>query len=360
MNIDISKLKVKRIAENTQLGIIDDFFSFDEYDIDIEEQLDAINYEEFPYNARAFCLYAALLMTKQHETSPELFDAHYTERKQEVIACLLQKPKYAHYTAEQLDAKAEEIIMKEIRNCFAHGNFGISFIKGTKKLFFVLTPDKFETVSNNPIVVSAENVSRILHTFVADNSFRYERSLNYVLNRLDLKLDDALKELMLPLQMLKIADYYEDNCKVRKSDVLYSDKIYTYLQYVLLSTKITYEQDDYYRTFGPDSDVFRTICLVRNALSHDGMNYENMAKELSFTDRNRNEKYNLPIMASKLLIFDNQKRVLKKNMQEPDMTPEMIEKMKESFEHVNDILFNSNIPFEDIVKALDAGSQKNK
>lgn len=52
--MDISKLHSERISPYTQLGIIEKIYPSEEKDVDIEANLEKINYKTFPFHARAF------------------------------------------------------------------------------------------------------------------------------------------------------------------------------------------------------------------------------------------------------------------------------------------------------------------
>ena len=348
-NIDISRIKSERILHDTKLGIIEDFYETEDPDIDTQIALDNIDYSIFPYLARALCLYSALLVTKLHETNAKEFNPYYTERKTDAVASLSALPKYAGLSVNELSAKADEIVMREIRNCFAHGNFEISYSKGTDKLFFVLRPaPRSEIVSTAPIVISAKDVTRALKSHISVNAIKYKYMLESFLSHIENRLDKSLKELMLPVQMLKLADYYEDSFKTPKSETLCTEKVYSYLQYVLLSTMITYEQDEYYEIYGRDDKIFKVISLIRNSLAHDNTNYTEMATKMEYKDKTTTLTEDIGVSCSKMLIIESQKEALKHIISKNEHSPEAIAGLKEDMQKIFDMFFESGYSFEEM------------
>ena len=348
--MDISKLNYQRISQNARLGIINEFFPEIITDVDDINALEEIDWQEFSCHARALCLYSALLITKLHETEPEKFDAYFDERITDAKKSLVLKPKYASLSSEELDAKINEITMRDIRNCFAHGAFGISFSHNYGRLFFVLYPTKSEIVSGAPIVISADKVAKQIKEYVGKNSVLYSAIVNSPI-KIGNVLDKSLKEMMLPIQMLKLYEHYTDKFKMPKEKTLYSKDIYTYIEYVLLSAKITYEQDEYYNLFGRDSSVFETISLIRNSLAHDTAKYENMAKDLSFKDKHTQTTESIESATAKLLILDSQKQVFENVIKNGnDIDADDAAAIKQAFVKVYDFLFSGENTFEEIIE----------
>ena len=121
--MDISKMNVIRIAPYASSKVIYDHFP------DIEEEqmfkdADADS-KELNISAGALCLYAATLLTKIHENEPENIKCDYKEREQSLKEAIKSKPKFSSLTEEELTSMAHNLILKDIRNSFAHGNFDL-------------------------------------------------------------------------------------------------------------------------------------------------------------------------------------------------------------------------------------------
>ena len=352
--MDLSNLKSQRISPDTRLGIIDDFFDSVEYDVDEVQTLEDLDLNAFPYHARALCIYGTLLITKLHETAAEYFEPYYYEREKDAKAQLAQKSEFANLTERELEAKIREITMRDIRNCFSHGKFEISYTLGTNKLYFVLQPNQSKIVSNHPIVIPASAITRVIRTTLASNAYRYNEigDLSKFLN--SETLDCALKDIILPVQLMSFADYYLDKFKYPKNQRPYANQLYQMTQYVLLSSKICYDEDDYYKIFGRQSKIFETISLIRNSLAHDNTKYTDNATKMFYKDKDRNRSESLAESTAKLLIMDSQKEVLTYIMENEAHSEEAIEDLKDKLLEIFDFFFfNKDHTFEELYAAAE-------
>ena len=126
------------------------------------------------------------------------------------------------------------------------------------------------------------------------------------------------------------------------------------LQYILLITQITYEQDDYYRIFGKDSKVFGKIALVRNAIAHDSFAFLDGAKKVNYDDRTVSLNESLAKSVSSLAIAQDQKNAVIYCMNK-EHKPESLESLVKLLEYCFDTLFSgegeiTEFPFKDIPK----------
>lgn len=345
--MDITKLRPTPLSHLAKEKVIADFFpSF--IDEDWSDDLQSMSSHEAAIHAGAFCLYATTLMTKVHETSPLDLEPYCDERVSKLKELVKNKPKFANLSDEQLNIFVQNLIAKDIRNCFAHGNFEISFDQYTKKIYFVLHPQRLDFVTDEPIVISKNSL------FAANKKFIQQKgqSLSFLppqmlRNEVSRNLSTTLKGFMLPTQMLKFADYYVGNKPLHKNEVLFDQKIFSLIQYAMLATKITYEQNDYYNIFGRESNIFDTIALIRNSVAHDNYDFLDNATRISYSDNNKSLSETVEASAAKLLIVDMQKQVIK-NIKDKH-SPESIKSLSEKFKEIFNFFFIEN-DVEDIAK----------
>ena len=138
MNVDLSKCV--KISSNARIKIINEFFP------DFSEEMTENNLSdaELSLHAGAMCLYTATMLTKIYDKSDSQIDTELNEielesnnREIALQNYVRSLPKYSHYTEEQIKKEAHKMLLRDIRNSFAHGNFRIMYNTHTKKLFFV-------------------------------------------------------------------------------------------------------------------------------------------------------------------------------------------------------------------------------
>lgn len=282
MKVDLSK-SVK-ISSQARVKVVNDFFQ--DSNISFDEDISA-DYNNFSIHSGALCLYAAALISKIHETNPSAIQLESNDREIELQNQIKQSPKYSHLTDEQVASKAHEFILKDIRNSFAHGNFKI-YNSAKNGLYFVIQPQRKDFVVDIPIVISSNSLKHAIMSTMSELCasllFLNETELK---SKLSSDLNSLLKALMLPTQMLKISDYYLEGENSHKSPFRIDKKRELLVQYALLATQITYEQDDYYTIFGKDSNIFERISLIRNSIAHDNFLFGAQAKNVNHIDRNR-------------------------------------------------------------------------
>lgn len=337
--MDITKLKPEKLSSCAKEKIIKDFFpSFADEEFLGMQDLDD---RSATIHAGALCLYATTLITKIHETNPMDLEPYCTERVQKLKELVKNKPKYANLSEDQLNSFVDELIIKDIRNCFAHGNFEISYDIYTKKTNFVLYPRRQDFETEEPIVISKNSLINANKKFLQQQGQRLSLySPQRLKNEVSNNLNSVLQSIMLPSQMMKFAEYYLSSKPQSKTGVLFNGKEFPLVQYVLLATKITYEQDDYYNIFGKDSNIFDTISLVRNSIAHNSLEFGSLAKQVSYTDRQRSLTEPIQASATKLFIVDSQKEIIKR-IQEKN-SPESIKALSEKFKEIFNFFFVEN------------------
>ena len=308
--MDVTRLNPIKLSNNAKEKVVLDFFSTFADDETVLNP-DLYKSKELELHSGAFCLYATTLITKVYENTESL-NAHYTERKESYKQLVKNKPKFANLTDQELDTFAQNLIIKDIRNCFAHGNFDISYNLHTKKLDFVLRPKRNDFITPEPIVINKTDLINANKKFFRTFAEKYVS-----LSVQDLKAQFAndptkpLMSIMIPSQILKLASYYLDNKQTSKSQVLFEKSSSVLILYALLATKITYEQDDYYNIFGKESKIFDTIAFIRNSIAHNGVEFENLADTIKYTDKDRKFTESMRLSVSRLHLIDKQKEVIK-------------------------------------------------
>ena len=356
--MDLSELRSVRIASWTRIGIIDDIFgeNIDELPRGDEEELEEVDYEVFPYHARAFCLYAALLVTNLYETAVDKFEPYLYERKKDAMTSLPQNPKYAAYSEKELDKLIDEITKKDIRNCFAHGSFGIGFVKKTDRLYFVLNTEKSEIQSEHPIIISASTVYRVIRTYLKERSLT---ELAFLRERPGIGKHharmDSLPEIVMPANLMGLVDHYMGDEQPIVDSLKEDERLYELLQYITLATKVTYEQTEYYNLFGTDTSMFKALSLVRNSISHKKTKYSfDNGLNLTHQDKKGTTTGCVLEVATRLGMIDNFKRLAKLIA---DYNHEKIDEVKdhviEECEKIYKSLFESGMSFEDAQKEIE-------
>ena len=350
--MDITKLKPINLSPFAREKVILDFFPEIANKIELFSNDENFNSKSAPLHAGALCLYATTLITKLHETSPLELEPYYKERADALKVQIKNHPKFKHLTDDEIVNFVQNTIKKDIRNCFAHGNFGISYDTNTKRLFYVLHPQRKDFVCHEPIIISKNSLlsanKKFLNKLGKRFMFYSDEMLQNLLNR---NFNKTLKSFMLPTQMLKLSDYYLGGKKAPyKSQVLYDEKLYYLIDYVLLSTKITYEQDDYYNIFGKNSNIFDTISLIRNSLAHDNYEFVDLAHKVNYVDKDRSLSETVGESAIKLLIVDTQKQIINnlKNKHSADSINDLAERFTEIF----DFFFGGKYDLKDIVDTM--------
>ena len=100
-------------------------------------------------------------------------------------------------------------------------------------------------------------------------------------------MSKLLSSFMIPMQLLKMSDRYLEPGRLLSQISTVPSKRYALIQYALLATQMTYEQDDYYNIFGKDSSIFEKISLIRNAIAHNCIVFTEQASRVDYTDRDR-------------------------------------------------------------------------
>ena len=351
--MDISRLKPVRISPSARDKVILDFFPELSTEEDLFKYDPEISNRELPLHAGALCLYATTLITKLHETSPRDFEPYYDERLESYKKLIKSTPKHSNLTDEQVETFAENLITRDIRNCFAHGNLEISYDVHTKKLYYVLVPKRKDFITSEPIVISKQSLLKANQNFIYELGRKYSCYTDQMMQfEVDQNLNKALKSFMLPIQMLKLSEYYLANKPPRKDSVLFDEKLYYLIQYSLLATKLTYDQNDYYEIFGKDSNVFASLALIRNSIAHDNYDFVDLAQKIHYNDEGKTLEESIGESASKLLIVDSQKEIIKTLIKQ-NRSQASIQNLTEKFKEMFDFFFGGKYDFKDIVDAID-------
>ena len=350
--MDISRLHPIKISTHAKGKVMHDFFP----DLSCEEDLLSTPtfYKDKAADIHAgiLCLYATTLITQVYETDPFLLEPYYEQRAKSLKNIIKTHPKFKNLTDTETSKFVNNLIAKDIRNCFAHGNFDISYDIHTKKVFFVLRPQGKTFACNEPIIISKNTLINANKKFLSDMGTKYLFSSKIMLqNILKNNLNDTLKSFILPTQMMKLTDYYLGGNKApTKANVLLDQKMYCLIEYALSSTKITYEQDDYYNLFGVDSNIFNAISLIRNSLAHNNYSFDDLAKKINYVDKDRTLTESIEKTAIKLVIIDTQKQILK-NLQDSGNIKH-IQDLADRFKEIFGFFFGDTRTIEEIATAM--------
>ncbi len=248
-------------------------------------------------------------------------------------------PKYSNFTDEQISTMANNLILKDIRNSFAHGNFEISYDIYTKRLYYILQPKRKDFVVDIPIIISKDALFKANRLHVGRLGTKFSLlTRDQIDNKLKTEFGGQLKELILPVDMLKLAENYIDR-KVKHAE-RYKPHTSRYLAiyYPLLVSQMTYEQDDYYNLFNKNSNIFSKIAHIRNAVSHNGFEFDNTTLAINHTDREETLTDPLEKSVRLLKLVRDQKNLIRWLQQthhaEEDITQQMIEVSKNFFDSI--------------------------
>ena len=336
--MDLSSLETVKISPNSRIKIINDFFSGSTEEIENKDYSEA----ELSLHAGALCLYAATLLTKIYDKTPVQIDGEFNEiqlesnaREVALQSAIRSNPKFAHYSEEQVKEAAHNMLLRDIRNSFAHGNFEIGYNIHTKKLYFVLQPRRKDVMVSEPIIISKNALKKSLAKTLSNTASKYKRFTDLqIRSTVRTNISTPLQSLMLPSQMLQFADYYLEKPQRGVGRLSVDPKRYMLIQYALLITQATYEQDDYYNIFGKDSNIFNKIAVVRNANAHDGIFFGSLAKRITYTDRSKTLDETLQKSTSSLLIANTLKESilqLTKEGQNPSAIKELKDRLATEF-----------------------------
>lgn len=331
--MDITKLCPVRISPSAKDKIIKEFFP----SVTLDEFEDPnITTRESNIHAGALALYSATLITKVYETNANDIERESSAREAELSQLIKANPKYAHYSDEEVSNKVKELIIKDIRNCFAHGNFEISYDIHTKKLYYVLQSKRKDFVSDKPIVISKNALLKVNKKFIEPLGRSLSKlSPSELSSRACTHLNMDLKRLIIPVEMLKLAEHFL-NLKTLNN---MNQSKYALIHYVLLASKITYEQNDYYEMFGKDSNIFQAISHIRNSIAHDGFSFINGISTIQHQDRANLTTDSIEKNVSILYIADIQKSLInsvKKNNHSEHAINDLKEELKKIFTTISD------------------------
>ena len=349
--MDISKLRPVKISSNSRSRIINDFFP-EERENYTDECFDE---KHMGLHAGALSMYAATLITKIYETAPDTIKLESNDREEEYKSLIKASPKFSHLSDEEIASKAHEMIVRDIRNCFAHGNFEISYDIYSKRLYFVLMPRRKDFVSSIPLVISKNSLKKANMDFLSKEAMKYTfMSRERVNEKIASNFGGILKSMILPTQMMQFSDMYLDNKRTMGKQPPMQVNRYLFIQYVLYVTQVTYEQDDYYRIFGRDSKIFGKMTLIRNAIAHDGFMFLDGAKSINYEDREKSLNESLAKSVSSLAVAQDQKNAVIYCM-DKDHKPESLESLIKLLEYCFDKLFSGDgdpkeFPFTEIPK----------
>ena len=234
------------------------------------------------------------------------------------------------------------MINKDIRNSFAHGNFEISYDIYSKKLYFVLKPQRRDFVTDIPIVISKGALFKANRKHVVEQRAPHETLTKTQIEQSILRdFGKTFKSFILPVQMLKLAEYYLEKPEKYAKPLVLSQKEYAFIQYLLSIAKITYEQDDYYNIFGKDSTIFEKMAIVRNAVAHDTFDFEDNISGVNHADRQRSFNESLQKSAGLLAVANAQKDLMIRQINNGNYSHDAIQSLAAVLDECFDFVFSN-------------------
>lgn len=292
----------QRIFKFTRQLIIADFWPFEESK-EFASLGSLVKPKDFNLHATAMCLYALLLHTGYFEENIDGEEKYkneiklhpkFTRRKLEAYNTLPTRREYSGKSRKELDEIIEEITKRDIRNCFAHGNFEIRYKENVYDAEFVLSPTQSKIVSDEKIYVSFKMVYNCLAKLIhekAQSVMKQDifKSLEKIVNNkkegkpIDKELickiekeskGEMIKDIIIPVNLLDLTRYYAGQSFDQKIlNGLKTGMNSLYMANTFLATELTYNQSEYHRIFGKDSSVFKAVSLIRNSLAHNNTEF---------------------------------------------------------------------------------------
>lgn len=360
--------KPQRIEKGTEEMIIADFWPFEMED-DLVEKVKSFKTKDYFLNATALCLYANLLHTGYFEENDKDEEGKrfvkelkpkYSKRKIDAIKSLRTKKDYANLSKEEFEKKIEEITMRDLRNCFSHGNFEIRAKNSIFEAEFVLNPNQSSIVSDGKIVISFENVFNAIAKLLSERAQEYLNTDIFKTIAKSIKNGDK--------DALKVEDFkkmFEQNTGKMLQDVImpttlqemtryfsgqeYNPSIFNnkkmeaiYLRNILLATMFTYNQNEYYNIFGKDSEVFKAVSLIRNSLAHNNTEFTGDGTRQKLKNDYKNKvteiEDDLLEISLKMEIINYQKKLTKLKPDAENFVCENFLSKKQSIEKLNETL----------------------
>ena len=271
-------------------------------------------------DAQALCLYAAILWTGVYKNNNIECDGEARKQDENARRLLRERNRYRNLNDEQFDFAIDNIISTEIRNCFAHGNFGISSLESGED-FFVLSPNPSRTIfeSQQNIYVSFENAYNAVVDFIE------EQSQNAAPEKRFQNID-------VPTMLLNLffcVNGYEIN-DLGKIDGERFKSLIKALEISLLCADFTWNQNTFYEDYGKESEIFKMITLLRNSVVHGTMQISSDAKTIYIDNAKstdlRSHSENASNFLMKILVADMEKDIT--GIGKEADSPAMIEESK--------------------------------
>ena len=333
--MEIDKIRSERISHHASAKIIKDCYP----DVSTEEFFSGtdIDSREMAMHAGALCLYATTLLTKVHETNPQWMEFDAKEREDGLIKAIKNSAKYSHLTDEKISTMAHNCILRDIRNCFEHGNFEISYDVYSKRLNYILRPQRKDFVIGKPIIISKEGMFKANRAYIASKGRKYQfLTPEQIVYKAKFEPGIPLKELLLPGDMLRLAENYIDKKLNYRDRYKPTVEKYMPLYYPLLVSQMTYEQDEYYNLFNKDSNIFKKIAHIRNSVAHNTYQF-NKKLDIDYKDRDKNMNNTLEKSVGLMMFARDQKNMilyLQQRIYPREFDPQNIDTIKKFFDEI--------------------------
>lgn len=330
-------MRTTRISQHASAKVLYDCFpSIDNEQLFQDMQADS---RDVAMSAGALCLYAATLLIKVYDSSPEYIDFEAEDRELALRDMIRSVPKNLSLTDDEVATRAHSLLLKDIRNSFEHGNFEISYDTETKELYYVLKPRRKGLEGEYPIIISKEALFNANHQALREMAEKFDSLTQTEKNsQITTEFGAHYRKYVLPIQMLKLAENYLVN------GVRYSERYkpnsngYLAIYYPLLVSQMTYEQDEYYNLFNKDSNIFAKIAFIRNAVAHNGFKFDDKLSNIEHTDREIKDTDSLKKSVRLLKLARDHKNLVKwmqqRGMSNTSIVQYMIESIKKFFDSI--------------------------
>jgi hypothetical protein len=154
-----------------------------------------------------------------------------------------------------------------------------------------------------------------------------------------------MKEIIIPTTFMALTRFYADQANEDDENILKGfKKDSLYIENALLAAMLTYNQNDYYNTFGKESNIFKAVTLVRNSLAHNWMEFSNDGSEQILKDQYKTVSTELKddfvLVSMKMDIIDSQMRIKKSNPEAENFIEDDFLNTKFSYEELYGIMEN--------------------
>lgn len=269
-----------------------------------------------PFLCEGFCLWASMMALNFQEEDFSFFneDEGYKSklRDDDIKSNLLKTKKGKSLTENQIDELIKENYLKDIRNCFYHGNFEVENQEGIK--CFVLFPKHAHNITQYPIIIHYKSIYGALQKKYFDEKQSKEED------------GASLKELheALSVAYVEMAKFFHSskNTDFIMKDVILKGHLFID-QYFDSLLNVVYEQNDIMPLLKNYPEKGEKMCVLRNSVAHGQTLSEKGKMKFVDVDQKRNTKkevsmsmmgYTLEMMQINMLSLLEKSKILESDI----------------------------------------------